>query len=363
MELYIVLACLLLALTAIAGEQRCYYDKDKLAGDYIIPCYGGESSAYACCKQGNKCLEDGACYDQDTGVTYQYGCTDSSYKDPSCPKKCGLNTESSNWVGLVYCDGADHTPDNTWVCHHPDNCGGPSHCPSHTPWSPQIERPRQVACKDLNTTYKALDAGSKLDDTVFLPGDATRISSYLAAHPTATSAVDSSTLVSITYTASQTALPTPTAAASVEPTISAQSSSGLNAIALGICVPLIIGLVGAGVWYFCRRYKRKTNSAGPSLLSSPSKSDGSEPGYSSKAELCGEDRQMFEMQGSPVPSLPHGLSDGSSTVSPYSPGRAPSSTLVSPVGSVFSAVHEKQSPGNNAGPAEMEAHEIYELPG
>ncbi|KAF2708866.1 hypothetical protein K504DRAFT_290526 [Pleomassaria siparia CBS 279.74] len=77
---------------SVADTQRCFYDKDQLAPDYIIPCYTGWGNAhFSCCKVGNKCLEHNACYDSDTGNTYQYGCTDETYQDPSCPQKCDLD--------------------------------------------------------------------------------------------------------------------------------------------------------------------------------------------------------------------------------------------------------------------------------
>ncbi|KAF1993698.1 hypothetical protein P154DRAFT_412539, partial [Amniculicola lignicola CBS 123094] len=65
----------------------CYYDVGKLAPDYIIPCYTAFEGSFSCCKRGNVCLQQNACYDGDTGVTYQYGCTDKKYKDPRCPQK------------------------------------------------------------------------------------------------------------------------------------------------------------------------------------------------------------------------------------------------------------------------------------
>lgn len=33
-----------------------------------------------------------ACWNEETGDTYQYGCTDITYTHDSCPYKCGFNT-------------------------------------------------------------------------------------------------------------------------------------------------------------------------------------------------------------------------------------------------------------------------------
>lgn len=46
------------------------------------------------------CLSDNACWNMETGNTYLYGCTDETYKHYTCPKKCGFNSELSNWVGM-----------------------------------------------------------------------------------------------------------------------------------------------------------------------------------------------------------------------------------------------------------------------
>jgi hypothetical protein len=103
--------------SAISTPQLCYSDIDKLAPDYIAPCWtSNKTPHYSCCKAGNKCLKHNACYDGETGVTYQYGCTDPTFKDEHCPQKCNLDRDISRWVGLVYCDGQNGMPDKTWVC-------------------------------------------------------------------------------------------------------------------------------------------------------------------------------------------------------------------------------------------------------
>ncbi|OCK78846.1 hypothetical protein K432DRAFT_301106 [Lepidopterella palustris CBS 459.81] len=90
--LWILLLSLLFTITIAANEtQLCYYDVGKLAGPEIIPCFEG-GSVSPCCKIGSTCLYDNSCYDATTGVTYQYGCTDSTYKDSNCPQKCDLDT-------------------------------------------------------------------------------------------------------------------------------------------------------------------------------------------------------------------------------------------------------------------------------
>ena len=116
MKLAIALLFALLSSAPAAFEPRCYYDAGKLAPDDIVPCYTNpDAGQYACCKIGSKCLGHEACWDPLTQVTYQYGCTDHSYRNGRCPQKCSLDRELSHWSGLVYCDGKDGTPKDTWV--------------------------------------------------------------------------------------------------------------------------------------------------------------------------------------------------------------------------------------------------------
>lgn len=105
-----------LAVMSDSTPALCYHDVNQLAPEYIVPCWpSNRMPHYSCCKIGSKCLKHNACYDGATGVTYQYGCTDATYIDPSCPSKCGLNRQKSKWVGMVYCDGTHNWPNTTWV--------------------------------------------------------------------------------------------------------------------------------------------------------------------------------------------------------------------------------------------------------
>lgn len=74
-------------------EQRCYYGPEQLADPEIIPCFPGtRDEVLHCCKRGSHCLDEASCWDPETGVTYQYGCTDPKYEGDNCPAKCGLDT-------------------------------------------------------------------------------------------------------------------------------------------------------------------------------------------------------------------------------------------------------------------------------
>ena len=70
----------------------CYFGpgEENRAFSDLVPCSGSGTSA--CCLLGSVCLTGNACWDPTTGDTYQYGCTDITYTDQSCPSKCGFNT-------------------------------------------------------------------------------------------------------------------------------------------------------------------------------------------------------------------------------------------------------------------------------
>jgi hypothetical protein len=78
---YLLATAVLQLQVAAGGPQLCYFDKNKLAPDYIIPCYTGsiDQPTY-CCKKGSKCMEQSTCYDPESTVSYQYGCTDPNYR-------------------------------------------------------------------------------------------------------------------------------------------------------------------------------------------------------------------------------------------------------------------------------------------
>ncbi|KAF2473986.1 uncharacterized protein BDR25DRAFT_257070, partial [Lindgomyces ingoldianus] len=76
-----------------SNVQLCYIAAGEVAPSNLIPCYTDWGAPQAsCCLKGDMCLEGNSCYDQLTGVTYQYGCTDLEYKDKNCPRKCHLDT-------------------------------------------------------------------------------------------------------------------------------------------------------------------------------------------------------------------------------------------------------------------------------
>ncbi|KAF2020024.1 hypothetical protein BU24DRAFT_131468 [Aaosphaeria arxii CBS 175.79] len=317
---------------AQVSQQRCYSSAGELAPDYIIPCYTSwTADATFCCKRGNVCLEHNACYDGATGITYQYGCTDESYADANCPKKCGLDTKKSEWVGMVFCGGEEGGRNGSWLCHHPDNCG--DSCIGHTPWDPQLERLPKIQCSEMKPSLVAISAPSTLSDIMKIPNEATALASYFAAHPTArpTSSTSSQPPVTAASTpaasssqvSSSTAPPTSVPA---DPSTAESNASSARkkktkalAIGLGVGIPLVMSLIGTALFLLYRRHNASSSTSSPTTIPSSSKEeklDASDaaamPGYVHKAELPGEGKPLA--QHSPARTeLAGSFVEGSST--------------------------------------------------
>ena len=122
-RLGLCLVILSLARLAIGGPSSniprlCYTGKDQLAPLNLMPCFSStidDGGVYGCCLAGDHCLSNQACYNGYKGVTYQKGCTQRHYDHDNCPDKCKTNQSKSDWVGLVFCNGTNGTPSDTWV--------------------------------------------------------------------------------------------------------------------------------------------------------------------------------------------------------------------------------------------------------
>src|ERR1700761_8565822 len=82
------LSLLLAQIVFVAAQQECYFaaGASYRGPTNLVPCNNTGTSA--CCLLGDTCLSGSTCYNYATGDLYQYGCTDITYQDPSCPRKC-----------------------------------------------------------------------------------------------------------------------------------------------------------------------------------------------------------------------------------------------------------------------------------
>ncbi|KAK1723635.1 uncharacterized protein BDZ83DRAFT_580381 [Colletotrichum acutatum] len=164
--------------SAKGDYDQCYFDAGYVGPPDLLPCLPANETknGYSwCCLAGDFCVNQ-ACWDRPSGVTYQYGCNDPTYKDESCPLKGDLDRAKSPWVGLVLCDTKNEGLLKYWACNHPDTCG--ENCPTEPerpqvtqsiwPWEPQSLPPNKD-CKDLGRRVLAMYAPDPLGSTGGVP--------------------------------------------------------------------------------------------------------------------------------------------------------------------------------------------------
>ncbi|KAK2037155.1 hypothetical protein LZ31DRAFT_186834 [Colletotrichum somersetense] len=162
----------------LADYDQCYFDVGLVGPESLLPCLPAnetENGVSWCCMAGQYCVNQ-ACYDGKSGVTYQYGCNDPTYKDKNCPVKGGLDRARSPWIGLVQCENANEGELKFWASNHPDTCG--ENCPTE-PDRPQVTQsvwPFEIQplppindCKDLGKRVLAMYAPSVLGSTGGVP--------------------------------------------------------------------------------------------------------------------------------------------------------------------------------------------------
>lgn len=177
-----------LAPVLLAAGQKCYVgpNEEYRGKEDLVPCSTDGDSA--CCLRGDICLSGNACWDAQTGNTYQYGCTDSDYRSEVCPYKCGANSSRlssyplvcsmahilaiSPWVGLGICNDVEGVTD-TWMCFSSESCG----CGWNSTWN--LFKLPERGCKQMGDDAKvALYAPSTLAPYVSLPSSANGSTGY-----------------------------------------------------------------------------------------------------------------------------------------------------------------------------------------
>jgi len=157
------LSVLLAPILLVSSQQECYFGPGATnrGPSNLVPCNGTGTSA--CCLLGDTCLSGNTCYDYASGDLYQYGCTDITYKDESCPYKCGFDPTLSPWTALEYCADLPDIAD-TWVCHAPESCG----CEWNATYDLLVLQP--IGCQAMGSNARvALYAPSTLAPYVSLP--------------------------------------------------------------------------------------------------------------------------------------------------------------------------------------------------
>ncbi|KAF4774275.1 hypothetical protein HER10_EVM0011079 [Colletotrichum scovillei] len=91
---YLALGLLARSTASEKGDyDQCYFDAGYVGPPNLLPCLPANETKNGfswCCLAGDFCVNQ-ACWDRPSGVTYQYGCNDPTYKDESCPLKGDLD--------------------------------------------------------------------------------------------------------------------------------------------------------------------------------------------------------------------------------------------------------------------------------
>ncbi|OLN81072.1 hypothetical protein CCHL11_09395 [Colletotrichum chlorophyti] len=250
------------SLVAANQYEQCYFDAGYVGPRSLLPCLSKnetETGVSWCCMAGHNCVNN-ACYDAKSGMTYQYGCNDPTYKDPHCPIKGGLDRAKSPWVGLVQCSTTNEGQLKYWACNHPDTCG--AYCPtvperpqetqSAWPWEIQPLPPVQ-GCDELGARVLALYAPSVLSSTGEVPSTYTPGTDKPS--PTRPSQRIDATTASVTFTmtASEIASATPTPTAGNESDSSSMSNAAIAGIAVSASAVVVFFLLSA---FFLMRRRR-----------------------------------------------------------------------------------------------------------
>uniref|UniRef100_L2FLI8 Uncharacterized protein n=1 Tax=Colletotrichum fructicola (strain Nara gc5) TaxID=1213859 RepID=L2FLI8_COLFN len=242
-------ALLIVAQSPVKDWNQCYYAKDSPAHPSLVPCLtenddgsrsqGKDYASSWCCFAGDNCVSQ-ACWDNTTGVTYQYGCNDPTYEHNNCPPKGGLDPGKSPWVGLVICNDTHNEGfEKFWACNHPDTCG--DFCP---------------------VEVLAMYARATLNSTGGVPMTVNTSGKPKPTYPSPQSSGAGQTSVTRTQTApdmgsTATSTSTPTA----EPAAAALSGGAIAGIAVGSTLGVVAVLAGFFFMWRRRRAKQRQDAA------------------------------------------------------------------------------------------------------
>ncbi|CAI0654042.1 hypothetical protein COL154_010458 [Colletotrichum chrysophilum] len=321
-------APLIVAQSPVKDWNQCYYAKDSPAHPSLVPCLtenddgsrsqGKDYASSWCCFAGDNCISQ-ACWDNTTGVTYQYGCNDPTYEHNNCPPKGGLDMGKSPWVGLVRCNDTHNEGfEKFWACNHPDTCG--DFCPvesnkpqvTQTVWPDTIQNlPPLGFCTDLGSRVLAMYARETLNSTGGVPMTVNTSGKPKPTYPSPQSSGAGQTSVTRTQTApdmgsTATSTSTPTA----EPEAAAALSGGAIAgIAVGSTLGVVAVLAGFFFMWRRRRAKQQQDAAAAAAPAAPYVAPGG-----GAAELAPPDEKRNLMQ----PNTPSTVSDGMGIQRPVS---------------------------------------------
>ncbi|KAI0971539.1 hypothetical protein F4678DRAFT_461490 [Xylaria arbuscula] len=237
------------------SSGECFYGEGQISDPRFIPCGNSAvAGTQACCFEGDFCLSESVCYDNDTSVTYITGCTDATYSSSKCPHKAGYPDQQ--WVALARCDG-DDIDLFSGCAHHKD----------------------EIVIKHEDCTC---DAASAL------------ISNPASGQPTLNQIALLPTTAGGTISFNPTALPTATASSSHSGSggLSTGAKAGIG-VGVGVGVPVIAATIF--MFFFMRRKKRRSQQQ------QQQEQEQQHQSQQPPSELPPEDSRAQKQQRSPPP--------------------------------------------------------------
>ncbi|KAH6660898.1 hypothetical protein BKA67DRAFT_654051 [Truncatella angustata] len=251
-----------------ASNGTCYWKVGSEAGSEFIPCGNAFAPGidFQCCSVGDKCFDNGACYNDKYGATYLAACTDPTYKASECQNK-GKYSEQQ-WNGLVICGN----PTDPWT--------------KNVSWAgcPEVDIDHLTTfskgcqCNDTNpplfTDYAVLVSTAILPQTSggtlrFINGHSaptiSTIPTQMTAGKSTTAAVSTSILAS-TLSATEEATKT----ADDEATLSTGAKAGIGAGAA--IAALFLGTLAILIWLLKKRNLGKKKDGEPESEPKPQQS-------------------------------------------------------------------------------------------
>lgn len=164
---------LALASSILANPSPCYHGPEALLDSRFVSCRNNENNFGSCCMLGDYCLQYGACFNLNSGMTYIAGCTDPTYAInetvcpcPTCTRSKPLTTASprqatlnSPFLTASPIQGLGYCSQGVWKA-----CSGPGQ---------QVETPERTSPDSCNCSSDQETAivasSSSLGVTALLP--------------------------------------------------------------------------------------------------------------------------------------------------------------------------------------------------
>ncbi|KAH9829774.1 hypothetical protein Tdes44962_MAKER02252 [Teratosphaeria destructans] len=226
-----------------------------------------DAQAQSCCYAGDVCMEDSICHYTHGGVTngtgyYMAGCTDSSWKDPACPKQC----TSEYGADIVYDSTSGHwdccrSTEDSLNCQEPSDMGIDAPSPNNL-----------VVIKQLTQAVPstALTTGiGMISSVASIISETTSISSASTSASLSASITSASTATTTASTADDSASSSSTPSTHASGALSAGAQAGIT---VGVIIATMLAALSAVLfWRKTKRQRRRPSEAALSEMNADQK--------------------------------------------------------------------------------------------